>query len=398
MPGMSVKASPLILPARSRSAWLFAAAYIVAYVGLDWASYIRPLQGLNITPWNPQPALAIALLIWNRRRLGLVWSGLVAAELAVRGIPANWLAALSATVGLTLAYVAVARALSQRTDVAHPFATRIDLFWFAVIVTLGALMCALLYVLAFAATEFGPDNSLYVAVVRYWIGDAVGLVVTLPIFLILMHGAHRAVLAATLREPAWWLTALLTCACLWFVFGRGEQDYFKFFYLLLLPVVWAAARFGVTGAVLSSLLTQLGLIFAAQLALQHDLTLFELQALMVAATMTALLVGVLVDERTRAALELRSSLRFAAAGQMAAALAHELSQPLTALNNYARACRSLTDMPEGPDTRQREQLGADHARCRHRSPARRRRGEAPSRLLSKRDHFAAAGVDGEDDC
>ena len=169
------------------------------------------------------------------------------------------------------------------------------------IVTIGSLVCALLYVLAFAATGFGPDGSLYGAVIRYWIGDTVGLVVTLPILLLLMHRLHRATLRATLESGAWWVTALLTCACLWFVFGRGEQDYFKFFYLLLLPVVWASARFGVTGAVLSSLLTQLGLIAAAQLALRQDLTLFELQALMVASTMTALLVGVLVDERTRAA-------------------------------------------------------------------------------------------------
>jgi len=138
------------------------------------------------------------------------------------------------------------------------------------------------------------------------------------------------------------MTAALTGICLWIVFGRGEQDYFKFFYLLLLPVVWASARFGVAGAVLSSLVTQLGLIAAAQLALRHDLTVFQLQVLMAASTMTALLVGVLIDERARAAAELRGTLRFAAAGQMAAALAHELGQPLTALNNYAHACRTLT--------------------------------------------------------
>jgi two-component system, LuxR family, sensor kinase FixL len=58
-------------------------------------------------------------------------------------------------------------------------------------------------------------------------------------------------------------------------------------------------------------------------------------------TLTALLVGVLVDERAQTAAELRNSLRFAAAGQMSAALAHELNQPLTALANYAAACRTL---------------------------------------------------------
>ena len=167
---------------------------------------------------------------------------------------------------------------------------------------------------------------------------------------------------------------------------RGEQDYFKFFYLLLLPVVWASARFGVAGAVLSSAVTQLGLIGAAQLALRHDLTVFELQALMAAATMTALLVGVLVDERARAAAELRSSLRFAAAGHMAAALAHELSQPLTALNNYAHACRTLAGASVHLDGPQREQLAEIMERI---AAEAQRAGEVVKRL---RDFFKSGVI------
>ena len=306
--------------------------------------------------------------------------------MVVRGIPVHWLGALTATVALSLTYVAIAQALAQRTDLSHPFATRNDLGWFAAIVTLGSLASAVLYVLAFSAVGFGPEDSIYGAIARYWVGDAVGLVVTLPILLIWMDRPSRATLVSTLRSGPWWMTAALTCICLWVVFGRGEQDYFKFFYLLLLPVVWASARFGVAGAVSSSLVTQLGLIGAAQLALRHDLTVFELQALMAAATMTALLVGVLVDERARAAAELRSSLRFAAAGQMAAALAHELSQPLTALNNYAHACRTLTGASGSLDSHQREQLSGI---MEHIAAEAQRAGEVVKRL---RDFFKSGVI------
>lgn len=353
MPG---RTSAIPAPGHGRAAWVLALAYVVAFIILDWASYIRPLQGLNITPWNPQPALAVALLLWSRRWLWLVWAGLVAAELVVRGVPGNWLAALTATVALSLTYAAIARAIARRMDLSQPFATRKDLAWFALIVAAGALVSAGLYVLAFSATGFGPEGSVQGAIARYWVGDAVGHVVTLPILLILMDRPRRAALVSTLGSAPWWLAAGLTVLCLWIVFGRGEQDYFKFFYLLLLPVVWSAALFGVAGAVLSSFVTQLGLIAAVQMALHHDLAVFELQALMAASTLTALLIGVLVDERARAAAELRSSLRFAAAGQMAAALAHELSQPLTALNNYAHAFRSLSAGAQPLDAGRREQL------------------------------------------
>jgi two-component system, LuxR family, sensor kinase FixL len=344
-----------LVPAQNRATWRLALVYVAAYLLLDWASYIRPFQGLNITPWNPQPALAIALLIWSRKWIWLVWAALVLAELTVRGVPTNWLAVLTATIALSLIYAAVAQALAHRTDLSHPFATLEDLIWFAIIAIAGSLLSAILYVLAFFAIGSGPDGSIG-AIVRYWVGDAVGLLVTLPIMLISMDRASRAGLLSTLRSGAWWITASVTCVCLWVVFGRGEQDYFKFFYLLLLPVVWASARFGVAGAVLASLVTQLGLIAGAQLALRHDLTVFELQVLMAASTMTALLVGVLVDERARAAADLRSSLRFTAAGQMAAALAHELSQPLTALSNYAQACRTLAAKSGSRGVDQRDQL------------------------------------------
>ena len=340
----------------NQRAGLFALAFVVAYLVLDWASYIRPLQGLNITPWNPQAALAIALLIWNQRWIGLVWTALIAAELLVRGVPENGLAALTATAALSLTYAAVARALANRMDMAHPLGTRRELAWFAMIVTVGALTSAFFYVLAFSVDGFGTAGTVFGAVARYWIGDAVGLVVTLPVLLLCMERTGRAALVSTLGHASWWAAAALTCAALWIVFGRGEQDYFKYFYLLLLPVVWASARFGVAGAGLSSVVTQLGLIAATHLALSQDLTVFELQALLAAATMTALLVGVLVDERARAAAELRSSLRFAAAGQMAAALAHELSQPLTALNNYARSARILLESASTLDARQRDQF------------------------------------------
>ncbi|HEY0589086.1 MAG TPA: ATP-binding protein, partial [Pseudoduganella sp.] len=47
------------------------------------------------------------------------------------------------------------------------------------------------------------------------------------------------------------------------------------------------------------------------------------------------------DERRQVAEELKQTLRLAAAGEMAAALAHELNQPMTALAVYGKACEHL---------------------------------------------------------
>jgi len=335
--------------------WAWAAGYLAAYVLLDWASYFRPVPGLNITPWNPQQALAIALLIREPRKAWLVFAGLLLAELVVRGLPVERLSTLAAAGTLTLTFGAIALALRRTVDLAFPLARLRELPWLAGIVTAGSLASAVLYVLIHSGS-IPADGFALEAVVRYWVGDAAAVLVLLPLLLLAMAPARRAALGAVLRSGVWWAGAVLTCAALWFVFGRGEQDYFKFFYLLVPPVVWAAVRFGVQGAVLSTLFTQAGLLAAAQIALRQDLTLFELQVLMAATAMTGLLLGVAVDERARAEADLRASLRFSAAGQMAAALAHELSQPLTALSNYADACQVLADDPSALDGARREQL------------------------------------------
>jgi C4-dicarboxylate-specific signal transduction histidine kinase len=73
----------------------------------------------------------------------------------------------------------------------------------------------------------------------------------------------------------------------------------------------------------------------------QTLPVIELQALVAALTLTALYLGVMVDERQRAQEGLKESLRLAAAGEMAGAIAHEVNQPITALVNYGRAGQML---------------------------------------------------------
>lgn len=337
---MSTVQPHLAFQPRPTQPWLVCALYVAAYLLLDWVSFIRPLQGLNITPWNPQPALAVALLLWNVRLLWLVWLSLVLAELVVRGAPTDWLVMLVATAALSLSFAAIARALTLKLDRSLALATRRDLSWFTAIVIGGALLSGGVYVTPFVLAGIGTGELLLEAIGRYWIGDAVGGMVMLPLLLMLMNPQRRASLARTLRSRQWWLIAALIVVLLWDVFARDSRDHFKFFYLLLLPVVWAAARLGLTGAVLAAGLTQVGLIVALR-SVPQDLTVFELQLLLAALTMTGLLLGVAVDERARAVLELKGSLQLMAAGQMSAALAHELSQPLTALSSYAQSARLL---------------------------------------------------------
>jgi len=72
-----------------------ALVFAPCYIALDWASYIDPVGPFNITPWNPQPALAIVwMLLGGLGHAPAVYGTIVLADAVIRGIPATSGAAL----------------------------------------------------------------------------------------------------------------------------------------------------------------------------------------------------------------------------------------------------------------------------------------------------------------
>jgi len=324
--------------------------YLAVYVGLAWISFIHPARGLNITPWNPQAALAVGLLLWQPRSWWLVAVAVASGEALVGNEPVPWSALLLSAGAATAGYAATAAALRHWIAPRLALPTRRDVVVFLAVVAAGALLGAVLRAPALWATDVVPAARIFAVIHRAFIGDFVGLVVTLPILWVLASRERTAATRTMVRTPAAWLIALVTGLAMLVVFARPAEEQFKLFYLLFLPVVWAAARFGTIGAVWSAALVQMLLMLAVQAAPYQPLTVFELQVLMAALTSTGVLLGATVDEREEAQRALRASLRLAAAGDMAAALAHELNQPLTAMSTYARAsqliARKLADQPD----------------------------------------------------
>ena len=100
---------------------------------------------------------------------------------------------------------------------------------------------------------------------------------------------------------------------------------------------------GSEGVSVGILVTQLGLIVGVQLFPDGALDVTAFQALMLVLAMTGLVAGELVTERRRTESQLRlqqDSLsrlaRLGSMGELAAAVAHELNQPLMAAGTYTR--------------------------------------------------------------
>ncbi|WP_018992624.1 sensor histidine kinase [Aromatoleum toluclasticum] len=338
-----------------RHRWLLALAFGIAYLLLDRASYLYPMADFKVTPWNPQPSLAIAfLMVLGWRWLWAVLVTVVVAEMTIRDV-ASPVAALLIALVLSLGYAAIAVTLQGRLHVAVSLRHRSDVLRLFAVVAGGCLLIGGAYVAAVVLLG-GTSSGMAAAWLRFWIGDTVGIVVSLPLILMMLDASRRAQIARLLRNPEVLLQLGAILASLWFVFALPVAQRFNYFYVLFLPLVWIAARHGMAGTAPAMILLQVGVIIVMEASGISSLGVFELQALLLALAMTGFFVAVTVDERQRISDDLRRTLKLAAAGEMAAAITHELNQPLTALNNYARACRLIlqSDSPAAhaslPDT------------------------------------------------
>lgn len=330
-----------------RLRWHDVLTLVLGYVLFDWASYIHPLYGLNITVWNPAPAFGLLFLLrFGRKAIPPLALAIFLADAWVRNLPISLLVSTALALLLAVGYWAIAEALRHRLATSGIFSDRRGLLEWTGIITLGTLLNSVAYVTLLSLGSLIPEGAVQTSIVRYWIGDCVGALVSMPLFWMLLDESGRAHLRAMVLtwESVGYLAA--TALTLWVAFGIGAGADFKYFYVLFLPVVWAAARQGLAGAVLSAAIVQLGIIGSVQLMGFTAVTVLEIQALAAALALFGFFIGIVVDDKQRVSAELRQTLRLAAAGEMAGALAHELNQPLTALSAYGTACEQLLERGE----------------------------------------------------
>jgi len=317
------------------------AVLFVGYVLFDWASFIHALHGLNITPWSPGPAIGLAFIM----HLGLpasavLFVAIIAADSLIRDLPTTVPVTLFVAAILAGGYGLLGAIMRRRFDRNLMFTHHRELLAWIMLVIVGALVMSAAFVSTLTLTNVLDWEQWTDAFIRYWVGDAVGVVITMPLIAMLIDERGRAFLGSALRRWEAPLYGAITVAAVWFTLGLGPAEV-RYFYVVFVPMVWAALRGGLAATVLTATLAQLAIIFVVQTRGFETITVLEVQMLTAVLVLVGFLVGVFIDEHRRLGAELRESLRLAAAGEMAAALAHELNQPLTAMTAYGAACEDL---------------------------------------------------------
>jgi signal transduction histidine kinase len=345
--------NPVAAPQGNLRELQLALGLFAAYIACDALTSHFPGR-LGITPFNPEAALAIALLMFcGLKYTPLVFIAAAVGEIVLQALARPLFVALLCSAILTAGYVSAAVLLGGRTRALTLLSAPRDVMRLIGVTLLCMLICGMAYVGVLTYFEVGPSGRYFFGTRRFFIGYSVSVLVIAPLVFMAFSAVRRKQIAALMREREAWLQIAAIAACVGWVFQHDQPQHAHNFYLLFLPLTWMATRFGAAGAAVALALLQLGVYLMFFLSGYKPLSVFELQLLMISLALTGLLLGVAIDEQRRLSAEYRESLKLAAAGEMAATIAHEINQPLTALSAYATATRLLAAAP-----------GPDHARLR----------------------------------
>ena len=336
-----------VVPDMQRAS-IVAVAFFALYAVLDWLTYVFPAR-FGVTPFNPEAAVAIAMLMFcGIRYVPLVFLAALWGEYALPASARPLALMLINSIILTIGYAVTAHLLTNRYRIRIELDTRRDVLRLMGVTLACMLIFGAAYVGMLVLFGIGPADRIHTGTRRFVIGYSVGILVMAPLLFMLFSQKRRKQFMDLLRSHEAWAQIVTILACVWWVFLQDQRDHIRNFYVFFIPLIWSATRFGMMGAASALVVIQAGVLSVLVLSGYQPVSVFELQLLLIALAITGVLLGVSIDEQRRATDDFRESLKLAAAGEMAAAITHELNQPLTALLGYATAGQLIAAMPH-PD-------------------------------------------------
>jgi len=345
-----------------------AGLFLIAYIVLEWVSFLYEHEGVPVTPWNPGLGLVFALLVVGGPAYGLVLlAGVVAAELLVLRTELAMPVIVAMAAIISASYSAAATFARKRVNLDVSLTHVRDVVGLLITGSAGAALSATLLSGLLIATGALRAGDIMQSSLPLLVGDIIGIAVTTPLIMRLWARWDDVSIARLVPyAPEIILHLLVIGVTLWLLAASGPGDY-RLFSLLFLPVIAAALRHGIDGSCLSLAAIQIGLVALLRLFGYDAAAFTAFQLAMLGLTMSGLLVGVVVSEWQRADIAAQEAAgrlkdmqaeaaradRMSMVSGMASALAHEVNQPMTAARALARTAQQLLLSPE-PDNKRIE--------------------------------------------
>jgi signal transduction histidine kinase len=259
-------------------------------------------------------------------------------NIALRGLGEPFWSVITKSLIVGCGYAAAALALLSPRLMFNPrLVTVRDLMLLVAAAIVSSAVVTTLYVGTLTVMGVISLHDAFHAALLYWVGDMIGIAVVTPFGLLtLTRGAPLQLKGTTIIQLA------VIAITLFFAAKFSEYGRLKYFFVMSFPVIWIALTDGIEGTSAALVLIQFGLLIAVRLFHLDYLDITDFQARMFVLSVTGLVAGALVSERRRAEEELRQQQEALAQvatrgsmGELGAAIAHEVNQPLSAASTYA---------------------------------------------------------------
>ena len=335
--------------------WLMALGYLSLYLAMNVVTDSHHLRGSGITLWSPDNALSVLAIMQSVAFAPVVLAAQILADICIHKVNFSYSTIVSSELVLAFGYTLISIVLRDyyRVDVRR--VKYQSLLTVMVIVPAGAAVTGVLYCGVLWATGALPAKEFLVGFANFWIGDTVGMGVVIPAASAMFDVARRGLWRDALK-PRLGLIALALAAgtIAMIIHSAGNMHESYLFNLLFLPALWVAITFGYNTTCIALLFTQFVLVAALTAFDVGDADFGAYQILMFILAVCAQVLGAVVTERETATEQIRKQQAElgrvsaqATTGAMAAAMAHEISQPLASLGNYVHSARRLIDGGEG---------------------------------------------------
>lgn len=316
-----------------------AVAYALIYIVADFLSQRYAAGAPSVSFWNPAAGLGFILVAQHGRQFAVLIPAvaLVSSLILRQDAEPVTTAALEGLI-IGSAYSLAARFLASPGSRFEAEMTSVtSLLILLATAFLSSAAAALGYFSALVMVGAIGIDAVLVPAVRYWIADLIGIAIVVPLGLILLQ-RRLAFKVTAIGISQFVVTALFLAIAIKF----REYGRFPYFYFLFFPVIWIALVSGLEGVCVTLGLIQVGMLVSVAVLKMDYLDVTDFQARMIALAATSLVAGALVTERriieegTRLRQEALAQVAMRGSmGELGAAIAHEVNQPLSAAGTFA---------------------------------------------------------------
>ena len=273
------------------SSYCYGCPYLILNTATAWYQY----HGLGITLWSPDNGLSMLLLIEGAEFAPFVLAGEVLTDVLINRVHHSIYVTALAKLALTVDYTGFAAVLRDILKFSPRRTNLVDVISMLLAVPVGATVISLIYCGTLYLAGSLPADRFYSALRHYWIGDTVGIIVTIPAATAVFTLLSKARWGWRRNEAINW-SVFIVSSCLVFALlhSASSANAYHLFYLLFLPIIWMGMRGGYVGVAIALLATQTALFFTASYVGLDANDFGEFQILMLVLSITGLLLGAVV--------------------------------------------------------------------------------------------------------